>query len=607
MARKRLQYQAISKTLVVVPSAVTPSDLCFSAFSQPTQVKTSIAVESAGVANSPIQPPAVTPSGLVFPLFSQPFPYKIPIPLQIPGMSFCSTAPPPSPVTKVIFITAGTSFPIPGDWNSSNNTIEAIGPGGTGIVTTSGAAGAGGGAYGKATNVPYTPGNIITYQIGLGGSANQTFFLDNTNTANTVLAPPGVNAVNGTGALGGLAVNVIGGVGGNQGNPGAPYAYSGGSGGSAGVNGAAGGGGAAGPSANGVTAASTTNSETDGGAGDGGNGGAGGALGGFAGSPGGPGLEWQATDVWNGTIYTGATPQGGSGGGGGGGGGSGGGGAGGLYGGGAGSSFAGSPVAGGNGIIVLTYVPAVSPTPGTFGSFSKFSQPLFSGAVKAWEQPTPIFAVQPPQTPTPSSLAFADFDLGVRRTAIQWPFTNLPQDQVVATTPTALAFTNFSLPLPVRQNPLSFGSNPQVQVVVVVTTPFFGFSAFQPVLHAKPIVSYDFKGFVFPVPPSPIVEVVFDPFVKKKRKKTKRERDPYAEEAEIKEKRRAAIEDAVFGPIVEYTLPPLAFPPSLSAPPNLGDLPQIMLAAQQAQKEAAKRQAEADDEEDVINILREIL
>lgn len=135
------------------------------------------------------------------------------------------------------------------------------------------------------------------------------------------------------------------------------------------------------------------------------------------------------------------------------------------------------------------------------------------------------------------------------------------------------------------------------------------FSQFIPVLRPPLPVAISFQNFAHLTPPDfpPIQEKNDGIFVKKKRKPTKRERDPYKEEAEIKEKRREAIIDAVYGPPVEYTLPPLAFPPSLPAPPNLGDLPQIMLAAQQAQKEAAKRQAEADDEEDVMKILREIL
>src|SRR3989344_3242542 len=45
---------------------------------------------------------------------------------------------PPSGVTigscgpKIIFLTSGTSWTVPADWNSSNNTIEVIGGGGGG-------------------------------------------------------------------------------------------------------------------------------------------------------------------------------------------------------------------------------------------------------------------------------------------------------------------------------------------------------------------------------------------------------------------------------------------------------------------------------------------
>lgn len=140
---------------------------------------------------------------------------------------------------------------------------------------------------------------------------------------------------------------------------------------------------------------------------------------------------------------------------------------------------------------------------------------------------------------------------------------------------------------------------------------FFGFSTFIPVLHVKLPVCVDFANFAHLTPADPPVQELNDGgYVKKKRKPTKRELDPYAEEAETKRLRREAIENAIFGPPVEYTLPPLAFPvENKPLPPNLGDLPQIVLAAQQAQKQEALRKAalEQEEEDEIINILREIL
>src|SRR6266566_644143 len=72
-----------------------------------------------------------------------------------------------------IFKTSGTSYTIPADWNSANNSIETIASGGGGSAgnTTGGGDGfpGGGGAYSKTTNFAGTPGNVITIAIGLGG------------------------------------------------------------------------------------------------------------------------------------------------------------------------------------------------------------------------------------------------------------------------------------------------------------------------------------------------------------------------------------------------------------------------------------------------------
>lgn len=137
---------------------------------------------------------------------------------------------------------------------------------------------------------------------------------------------------------------------------------------------------------------------------------------------------------------------------------------------------------------------------------------------------------------------------------------------------------------------------------------FFGFATFGMVLHAKLPVSVSFPNFAHITPPDPPVQELVDGgYVKKKRKPTKRELEPYVEEAEIKQKRRQAIEEAIYGPPVEYTLPPLAFPPSPPAPPQLGDLPQIIMAAQQRKVIEDRLKQIQDEEDDLEKILREIL
>src|ERR1035437_4746211 len=62
------------------------------------------------------------------------------------------------------FLTSGTSFTTPADWNNAANTVEAIGEGGNGFTIASAVSGSGGGggAYAKVTNI--TLSGTIAYQ-----------------------------------------------------------------------------------------------------------------------------------------------------------------------------------------------------------------------------------------------------------------------------------------------------------------------------------------------------------------------------------------------------------------------------------------------------------
>ena len=74
--------------------------------------------------------------------------------------------------TFVVFLTSGTSWTVPGDFNPNNNSIEAIGGGGGGAAGTTnnrGGGGGGGGEYRKIVNFSTTPGSNISYAIGSGG------------------------------------------------------------------------------------------------------------------------------------------------------------------------------------------------------------------------------------------------------------------------------------------------------------------------------------------------------------------------------------------------------------------------------------------------------
>ena len=83
-------------------------------------------------------------------------------------------------MAQVIFVTSGTTWTVPTDWNNYKNTIEIIGTGAPGLGTS--AIGGGGGAYSKQSNVSLTPGNTITLGI------NRTIAFTDTGTSqNTVL------------------------------------------------------------------------------------------------------------------------------------------------------------------------------------------------------------------------------------------------------------------------------------------------------------------------------------------------------------------------------------------------------------------------------------
>src|SRR3990167_10202220 len=64
----------------------------------------------------------------------------------------------------IVVLTSGTSYTIPSDWNSTSNTIEAIGGGAGGMQSGSSPNGGGGGGYSKITN--YSGSGSKTIQIG---------------------------------------------------------------------------------------------------------------------------------------------------------------------------------------------------------------------------------------------------------------------------------------------------------------------------------------------------------------------------------------------------------------------------------------------------------
>lgn len=290
--------------------------------------------------------------------------------------------------TNTIFLTTGTSWTVPSDWNSLNNKIEVIGGGGGGAAGGNGgdtAGGSGGGsgggsAYSLKNNVSLTRGGTATIQIGSAGSAGvaggDTFFNRTAGAAGTCADTVSACAKGGAGGSG-----TTGGAGGASGSGVGDTKLSGGNGGNGGANtltDAGGGGGAGGAAGKDNAGANGVNGVAGSGAGAGGNGGNGGAgnngaNGGGAGGTGcnaipcaasGNGGNGTDFDANNGTGGGGGGGKAGAGGGannGGAGGGSGQYGGGGSGGGGGGGNAAGADGVGGaggsgkQGLIVITY------------------------------------------------------------------------------------------------------------------------------------------------------------------------------------------------------------------------------------------------------------
>lgn len=137
-------------------------------------------------------------------------------------------------ITKRVYLTSGTTWTVPSDWNSSSNTIEAIGDGGNGGANMNGGGGGGGGAYAQISNLSLTGGASVSYYVNGAGDVvfNSTATTCGGSPTPSLCAQSGANASGATGGAGGLASASIGTV-----------KYDGGSG----DNNASGGGGAAGP------------------------------------------------------------------------------------------------------------------------------------------------------------------------------------------------------------------------------------------------------------------------------------------------------------------------------------------------------------------------
>lgn len=248
-----------------------------------------------------------------------------------------TTIVPGTPVT--IYLTSGSSWTVPSDWNNASNTIECYGAGASGAAGSwgytdgdgytwagQGGAGGGGGAYARRTNVWFSRGSAASYQVGGANSGADTWLYSYGYLR--------ANAASGqNGGSSGASVGDVtdsGGAGGSGGNSNNEYIASGGGGG----------GGAGGPREAGWRGGDGAGSWA---AGPSGGGGSGISGGGYAG-PGGGGGNGAGANY-------GQASAGASGGGWGAGGGGGGGGANGV---GAGGGGGGAQP----GLIVITYTPS---------------------------------------------------------------------------------------------------------------------------------------------------------------------------------------------------------------------------------------------------------
>ena len=233
-----------------------------------------------------------------------------------------------------IYLTSGSSWVVPSDWNSGNNTIEVIGGGrngeaGTGGNTSNsgegggGGGGGGGGAYAKITNLALTPGTTVGYSVG--GVGGDSYFCNSTTNCTSIAGSAvRVGAKGAAGRTGGTAAASIGTLKYSGGNGLGAYPYyndygtaGGGGGGAGGPTGAGGNGsegGAGGSGSAGGTPAGSSGTQWDAthGVGGGGRGGDSptdaygldgkpGSPGGYygaggGGGGGGGGSGWYATD-----------------------------------------------------------------------------------------------------------------------------------------------------------------------------------------------------------------------------------------------------------------------------------------------------------------------
>lgn len=111
-----------------------------------------------------------------------------------------------------VYLTSGTTWTVPANWNPANNTIEAIGGGVNGADDNS----TGGGGYSEISNLALTSGSTVTNAVGAGGSGagapsgngGATYFNGTSCSTASVCAAGGQNSASGSGKGGQASAGV---------------------------------------------------------------------------------------------------------------------------------------------------------------------------------------------------------------------------------------------------------------------------------------------------------------------------------------------------------------------------------------------------------------
>jgi len=198
--------------------------------------------------------------------------------------TFFIAAYPQTADATVVYLTSGTSWTVPGDWNNLSNSIEVIGGGAggaTAVVQPGG--GGGGGGYSKVNNVTLVSGNSVSYAVGAGGgtgsAGGDTYFCNSTSNCASIGGTAVVAGAKG-GSAGNASSDGLGGEGGASSSGVGTIKYSGGRGTTASTinitNSGGGGGGGGGPGGDGASGGTVNaTSGFHNGVGGGGNGGGG--------------------------------------------------------------------------------------------------------------------------------------------------------------------------------------------------------------------------------------------------------------------------------------------------------------------------------------------